>query len=239
MLVAGTHGCIFPWGKDLLGKLDHESGPGHVMEQWGQPKQGSLHPQAESNGWARSSYPVKWEFYYFPQWELNYILQQAQGSIAAFEKCSWNKYCMCPRWGFPLTIFSNFLHAGGILVFVAFPPYAFAMRVFWAQRPSLWIEMKLLVFPLFQGGKQSNWGMHCFSPDLFLCSAHFFPPPQTWGVVPNPEAIFCFHFSGMPLAAGLEGSRPSWEAAAQGSLLLLPVNCKKNVIYQGRCSTRI
>lgn len=47
--------------------------------------------------------------------------------------------------------------------------------------------MKLLVFPLFKGGKQSNWGMHCFSPDLFLCSAHFSLStdmrscPKPWG----------------------------------------------------------
>lgn len=142
MLVVATHGCIFPLGKDMLGEwqgwtliplaLDAAwSGEGEA----GQPKQRSLHPQAESNGWSRSSYPVKWEFYCFPQWELNYILQQAQTSIAAFEKCSWNKYCMCPRWGFPLTIFSNFLHTGGILVFVAFPPYAFAMRVLEPKGP--------------------------------------------------------------------------------------------------------
>lgn len=186
--------------------------------------------------WDRSSYPVKWEFYYFPQWELNYILQQAQSSIAAFEKCSWNKYWMCPRWGFPLTIFSNFLHTGGILVFVAFSPLCICCESFWAQRSSLWIEMELLVFPLFKGGKQSNWRMDCFSPDLFLCSAHFSPSKDC---CPKPWGYFLLPVLWNALAAGLEGSRPSWGAAAQGSLLLLPVNCKKNVIYQGRCATRI
>lgn len=71
---AGTHGCMFPLGKDRLAKwqgwtvtplaLDAAwSGEG----EGGQPKQGSLHPQAESNGQGGCSYPVKSEFYYFPQ----------------------------------------------------------------------------------------------------------------------------------------------------------------------------
>lgn len=121
-------------------------------------------------------------------------------------------------------------------LYLLLSPLCICCESFWAQRSSLWIEMELLVFPLFKGGKQSNWRMDCFSPDLFLCSAHFSPSKDC---CPKPWGYFLLPVLWNALAAGLEGSRPSWGAAAQGSLLLLPVNCKKNVIYQGRCSTRI
>lgn len=57
--------------------------------------------------------------------------------------------------------------------------------------------MKLLVFPLFKGGKQSNWRMPCFSPDLFPCSAHFSPStdmrscPKPWGCFLLPVPLGC------------------------------------------------
>lgn len=64
--VAGTHGCIFPLEKDMLGKRQGRTliplalGTARSGEgEGGQPEQGSLHPQAESSGWGRSTYPVK------------------------------------------------------------------------------------------------------------------------------------------------------------------------------------